>query len=346
MNKKELFKHLETLHSLLSIEEIPQILNAIKLFSPLTERFKKNAKNLLEDGNLGINVRREIKGEISNIIEQEKNLKYRKIIVESSRLEDELQIIKNFIKSENDYYVEFLTEIEKKLEFFLDYYEKHTRSYSVSSCLSLSLCASELHTAINSTNQILKGVLAINVTKNTEDKLYRLDLYLSNVQTLREFSEKLNAIAEIYSELLVLYGESEFDNPIIIEHLENGSLWIKIAGHSLTATLLTSLLTISTQYYQENYTATGKLQQLPISIKVVSELLQITEKLEKDGVDTKEIKDNIESATKKISKKLDILLSDQPKVEINNIIHSIGDSFSTKLIEQQKNKQIEHRKDS
>ena len=49
-------------------------------------------------------------------------------------------------------------------------------------------------------------------------------------------------------------------------------------------------------------------------MKVAEDLLKITSQLESDGVDTTAIKDNIESATRKISKKLDELLGDQPIV--------------------------------
>jgi hypothetical protein len=179
-----------------------------------------------------------------------------------------------------------------------------------------------------------------------QGKLCKLDLYLSNVQSLKDFAIKLDALADIYSELLSLYGESEYDYPILIEHLENGSLWIKIAGHPLTAGLLTSLLTTSIMYYQDNFSINGQLQQLPVATQVANDLLKITEKLEKDGIDTEEIKDNIESATRRISKKLDVLLSDQPTVEINNTKHNLSDTLSKKLIEQSQTKQITNENNS
>lgn len=344
MNKKELYNQFEALEELLSNKDIPFILEAINLFSPILNNLKTNPKDLLVETNQGQSVRRAINVQIQEVIKKEKNLKYRKIIVESTKLENGLQNIKAFMQVEHLYYVGFLTEIEEKLEGFLNSYEQHTRSYSTSTCLSLSVWASELSISIESSKQILKSILVMNNKGTKKDDLCRLDLYLSNVQSLKDFAIKLDAISEIYSELLSLYGLSESDNPIIIEHLENGSLWLKIAGHTLAATLLTSILSLATDYYQDNFTTSGKLQQLPVAVQVANDLLKITDKLEKDGIDTKEIKMNIESATRKISKKLDILLSDQPMVEINNKKHDIGNNLSKKLIEQNKIRQIENKK--
>lgn len=249
------------------------------------------------------------------------------------------------MEHEQKYYAEFLVEIDEKLEAFLSNYEYHTRSYSVSSCLSLSLSASQLNSAIMATKQVLAGVLLLSSHEKVEADTYKLDLYLSNVTSLHDFANKLNALADIYSELLSLYGASEGDNPIIIEHLESGSLWIKVAGHKLTSVLLTSVLTSSIIYYQNNFTTTGQLNQLPAAVKTVDDLLMISKKLEADGVDTAEIKDNIESATRKISKKLDVLLGDQPVIEINDSEHSVGELLSEKLIEQSKTLKLEHQAD-
>jgi hypothetical protein len=257
-----------------------------------------------------------------------------------------LEEVKVSLEGEYAYYTEFLEEICEKLETFLSHYEKHTRSYSVATCLSMSVSASELKTSIVSTNQILNGILSLSVKDNSESETSRLDLYLSNVSTLKAFSEKLEALSEIYTELLYLYGQTESDHPVLIEHLESGSLWIKIAGHTLTAALLTSILTTATEYFQDNFTKTGELKQLPNSVKVAEDLLRITVQLEKDGVDTTEIKENIESATRKISRKLDTLLGDQPVVEINNVEKNIGNVLAQKLIEQSKDHKLEYNKSS
>lgn len=346
MNRKKLYTNLGNLQVLLSKESIPLIHEALDLFSPIVDGLRKDPSNLLTEGGNGPKKRQNVTGLIKQVIQKEKALEYRKVIVESAKLEDGLAEIKDFLEKEHSYYANFLEEICEKLETFLTHYESHTRSYSVETCLSMSVSASELKVSIASTNQILGGVLNLSSTDIQEAPAPRLDLYLSNVQTLKAFSEKLDALSEIYTELLHLYGQTESDHPIVIEHLESGSLWIKIAGHTLTATVLTSILTTATVYYQEEFSKTGQLNQLPNSVKVAEDLLRISSQLEKDGVDTTDIKQNIESATRKISKKLDVLLGDQPVVEINNVEKNIGDVLTQKLIEQSKDFKLEHDENS
>jgi hypothetical protein len=72
-------------------------------------------------------------------------------------------------------------------------------------------------------------------------------------------------------------------------------------------------------------------------------LLRISESLEKDGVDTAKIKENIESATRKISKKLDVLLSDQPSVEINDHEINVGDVAAERFLKEARSKRLGHR---
>lgn len=341
MNKKKLYHSLEQLQRLLSEKSIPLVHEAIDLFAPVIEAFRINSNGLLDEGNTGQQRRREITNQIQQIIRSEKQLKYRKVIVQSSKLEEGLEKIREALGYEHSFYTNFLEELSEKLETFLANYESYARSYSVQTSLSMSLSASELKTSITSTKQILGGVLLLSES-DSESDLPRLELYLSNVKTLKEFSVKLDALSEIYLELLHLYGKTEGDFPVLIEHLESGSLWIKIAGHTLTATILTSILTTATEYYQSEFTKTGQLNQLPTSVKVADDLLRISDQLEKDGIDTSEIKDNIASATRKISKNLDLLLGDQPTVHINNNEKNLSDALKDKLIEQSKDFKLEH----
>ncbi|WP_417553164.1 hypothetical protein [Marinomonas fungiae] len=71
-------------------------------------------------------------------------------------------------------------------------------------------------------------------------------------------------------------------------------------------------------------------------MKVAEELLNLSKQLRENGIDTTEIDQNIESSTRKISRKLDVLLSDQPTVYINDKKCSLVESMSQSLIEQSK----------
>lgn len=342
MNRKQFYNTLENLQRLISNDNVPFIYEALELFYPFIETLKKAPENLLVESTNGQQKRQGLTNQINGTIGKEKNLNYRKIIAESISLEKGINEVKYLLEPSDEYDAYFITEIEEKLEEFLSLYESHAREYSISSCLSLSISAFELKSALITTNRVLGSLLKLSAVTESDPDIYQLDLYLSNVTSLKDFSVKLDALSEIYKELLSLYGLTEDEYPIVIEHLESGSLWVKIAGHTLTATLLTTILTVATNYYQENFTLSGQLKQLPASVKVAEDLLKITDQLEKGGVDTSMMKDNIASATRKISKKLDMLLGDQPSVEINDTKYDINEILANKLIEQSKTYKIEY----
>lgn len=344
MNRKKFYKEMQSLNDLISEESVPLIYEAINLFSPIVDELKMNSLDLLTENNQGQQKRKQVASGIKQVIQEEKSIKYRDLIVQSAKLEDGLQEAQVLLCNTGDYDFGFLNEVERKLEDFLSQYEKHTRLYSISTCLSLSISASELSSSLRATQEFLSGFLSINFSYDlkSRDDARSLDLYLSNVVSLRDYSEKLGALSEIYNEIICLYGLTENDHPILIEHLENGSLWVKFAGHTLTATLLTSIIAIAAKHYQEQFTVTGQLNNLPAAVKVADDLLRISESLEKDGVDTAKIKENIESATRKISKKLDVLLSDQPSVEINDHEIDVGDVAAERFLEEARSKRLGH----
>ncbi|SBT18843.1 hypothetical protein MGA5115_03004 [Marinomonas gallaica] len=334
MNKRELSNGLVALRNLLSNESLPVIYDAIDIFSSISNMVQYQSNNILQEGTTSQNVRSKTLVAINQAILEEKKLRYRKVISESTKIEDGISYFKSNFDNNGIYLDSLLSELNQ----FLDLYEEHTRQYSPSTFLSIALCASKLKVSIDTVKNSLDFILSIYDSGYLE-KSYeggRLDLYLSNVNSLKSYAQKLNSIQDIYDEILHLQGLSTSDYPLLIEHLENGSLWVKVLGHTLTATLLTSVLTLATEYYQNEFTKTGQLNQLPSSVKVAEGLLNLSEQLKENGIDTTEIDQNIESSTRKISRKLDELLSDQPTVYINDKKCSLVESMSQSLIEQSK----------
>jgi len=177
MNRKKFYKNIENLQILLSRQSIPLVLEALELFSPAVEKLRNDPQDVLTENAKGQQKRGQITTLISQIIQKEKALKYRKIIIQSAKLEDGLQESKKIMGSEHEYYTDFLSEIEKKLEIFLTNYETHTRAYSVSSGLSLSMSASGLKTAILATNQVIETISNLSINEEQKENSHTLDLY-------------------------------------------------------------------------------------------------------------------------------------------------------------------------
>ncbi|QTL37709.1 hypothetical protein [Pseudoalteromonas viridis] len=327
--KRETYLFFKKLATHLNTGQIVELEKALSILSPIAQTIKGDATDLLVETTVGQSTRRSIASEVRQAIAMEKSLNYRRLIVEVHQLES---LLREYPTADSRQEANFICELLSSIDEFMENYDSHNRNYNENSFIPVALSALELKRLM-----ITVGYLAIDnslVTNNQEPmENVPLELYLPNVTTLKAFAAKLKAIDEMYTELLHLYGESTSDYPIIIEHIENGSLWVKIAGHSLTSTALAIIMTSAAGYYQDNFTASGKLKQLPSSVQTVNELLKISALLEKDGVDTSDIKENIASATRKMSHQLDELLGDQPVVEVNEKVVKLSDSQSQKLIE-------------
>ncbi|MUL17330.1 hypothetical protein [Aliivibrio fischeri] len=335
MNRRELYKLSTKLVDEIENGQMKFILSVCDLLSVIASAVADVDYSAFENTHISVSSREKITTLVVNSIQKEKReVQYRRVIVSSYEIDDLLKSFESKVENDNNLY-SLIYESRMQLEDFIVKYESYKNNYSQKAMYGLSFSALSLSNIVNELQRTVMLMSDISEEKVNDD-LYHLELYLSNVDDLKSFGIKLEAVDFIYKELCLLLGESTTDHPIIIERIENGSLWLKIAGHTLTATILTSVLNSASTYYLENFTTTGQLQQLPASVKVVNELLKITEQLNEQGVDTTEITDNLNSATKKIANKLDVLLGDQPIIEINDKIHDVGEMYKQKLIEQSK----------
>jgi hypothetical protein len=327
--KREIYLFFKRLATHLNTGQIVELEKALSILSPVAQTIKSDARDILVETTVGQSTRRDIASEVRQAIAKEKSLNYRRLIVEVHQLES---LLRDYPLADSQQEANYISELLISIDEFMDTYDSHNRNYTENSFIPVALSALDLTGRLRTVGYLaMDKSLVTNKEESAEN--VPLELYLPNVTTLKAFAAKLKAIDEMYTELLHLYGESTSDYPIIIEHIENGSLWVKIAGHSLTSTALAIIMTSAAGYYQDNFTASGKLKQLPSSVQTANELLKISALLEKDGVDTSDIKDNIASATRKMSHQLDELLGDQPVVEVNEQVVKLSDSQSQKLIE-------------
>lgn len=334
MNKKYFNKSINILKEELLSSGIDNILETCKNLGYFANTFTSINYQTFGETQASQSKRAEILSRANQCISKEKqDVTYRKLIIDCYQVESR---IRSFIASfdNNDAVLSIMEKFLKNLEEFQEIYEGYRVNFSAEFFHRLSFLANILANSIENLLLSINLLLSMSESTQADNDLFKLELYLSNVTTLKAFGIKLEAIEAIYIEICHLFDISIIDNPLIIEHIENGSLWVKVAGHALTATVLTTILNAASSYYQENFTVTGKINQLPNSVNVVNDLLKISEQLKKNGYNTDEINDEINSATKKIARKLDLLLGDQPTIEINDKVHDVGDHLRNKLLEQ------------
>ena len=227
-----------------------------------------------------------------------------------------------------------LDEIENKLDTFSHTYETYIESYSPQSAGSMVVEARSLSALLDGFRKGLGFYLA-----NIESEVPELEdgrelsIVLPSTMTLSEFIDKLKSIEVIYNELCMLTKVSSSEFPIQILKIESGSLWAKVFGNSKVIALLTSLIESGAGFVYRNFTTEGKLVSIPKKVESVEAVLELSKKLEEQGIDIKELNDHISKSSVMVAKELNRLISGQPEIVINNSKLSIGDEIQKKLIE-------------
>lgn len=169
-----------------------------------------------------------------------------------------------------------------------------------------------------------------------------LEIYLANVESLKIFSEKINAISVIYSQVMNAIGISEAENPMRIEHLEYGSFWFRFSGNEVASSIITAVLTLTGTYLHKEYAASGQIEQMDKAASALHKLIDLEERIRDSGVDTTQMHEQIVSSSKKIARDTYRLLHDQADIEINGEPISIGSDYKQGLLEQSRTISLEH----
>ncbi|PNG11764.1 hypothetical protein CXK97_21750 [Stutzerimonas stutzeri] len=158
-----------------------------------------------------------------------------------------------------------------------------------------------------------------------------LSLYISNVYGLRDFANKLNAISDLYDLLAELLEISTAECPIVVDQIEAGSLWSKVFGDSRIIGIMIDLLRGSAGFIYRNYTKEGQLTTIPGKLESLDKILDLSGRLQAQGIETDKIKEELRIATVSIAKNLNKLIDNQQRIEINGESHSIAEEFVRSL---------------
>jgi hypothetical protein len=235
-----------------------------------------------------------------------------------------------------------LNVIDEKINDFTSAYEKYLEGYTPQSASKMIMESRTLESLLDGFKNGLNFYLE-NIDTSFEDNESgrELSIVLSSALTLSEFIIKLQSIEKIYNELCMLSNVSTEDFPIEILKIESGSLWAKVFGDSKVISLMTSLIESGVSFVYRNYTVEGKISSIPKKVETIESILELKSKLEKQGVDVKELTEHLSKSSIIVVKELNKLISGQAEVTINDNKMSIGNEMQKKLIESNENLKLE-----
>lgn len=322
--------------------EYPNLLKSIRVFSSISKEVGSSSDDLIMDSSSGAPHRANLRSFINENLRSEKEINFRSVIIEAYQIETVIkEILDNGTLPRS--LRKFSNILNRRISSFIDEYEIYKKSSNFGNCLKVAAASSRLEESLIISKYSLEIINDLSESAHETKGFEKTDIYLANVEDLKSFSNKLKCIDNLYNDLVELTGVSGSDFPAIINHIENGSLWLKISGHPAVIGILTTIVANAAIFYQSEFTTSGKLSSIPPSVQAANELLQLSDQLKARGLDTDELDSRLESITRKISRNLDELLGDQPEIEINEKQINIGSALSQKMIEESKQKRLTHK---
>ncbi len=116
--------------------------------------------------------------------------------------------------------------------------------------------------------------------------------------------------------------------------MEAGSLWLKLFGESKVVTLLTRLIETGVGYLYRRFTNEGQIASIPRQVESVEAVLRLSETLREMGIDTTEVKENLQKSAVVISSKLNDLLIGSSPIKVNDRDFSVGDAVTERYLKE------------
>ena len=227
-----------------------------------------------------------------------------------------------------------------KMDFFLDSHEAYRLNFDRNAAYTLSEIACQL-IDIRKEIDFVIDILLQNYThsEQAEDRK-NFELYLGNVPTLKNYGVKLQVLDELYTDLAYLCSVTLTDYPIVVEHLENGSLLARFSGHPLVVSLLTLVITTTSNHLLDQYVRNGTVTELNEKVEILDNMFELSKKLEEEGYDIGDMQEDINRTLKKLAKSSNTLLSDQAEIEVNDKVFKLDPENAAKLLHETKRLEV------
>ncbi|MET0466777.1 MAG: hypothetical protein ABW007_26690, partial [Chitinophagaceae bacterium] len=229
-----------------------------------------------------------------------------------------------------------LSLLAKEATLFAEVYEAFIKSDSPANILKLLRAGNELLLSIENNATLAHFIKErLEGEHNVVPPGYEgISLYLDSEGNYKDVLVKLTAVSELYSELCNMVGVSAAEYPLQVVKMESGSLWLKLVGESRVIGLLIKLIESSASFMYRNFTTEGNIQSIPRQVEAVEAVLRLSENLEKAGVDTAQIKDNLQTSAAVISGRLNNLLKGVKALKVNDEAFSVGNAVEERFLKE------------
>ena len=234
-------------------------------------------------------------------------------------------------------------QLSMALARLLEAYEATIQGHRYYDVGYLLRVATDLHSVARNAKDSVRHVadMLISMPAHLIEDDQRLTITLTRETALDEFAAKISAVATLYDEVASLVASpGETFAPRIIK-IESGSALIDILGVPRVIKLVADLIEGAADWLYRNYTREGRIVALPRAIDSIDAVLGLRGRLRDSGIPTEELDERIAKATVIIATELNVLLSAEPSVTVNQRTLSVGAAVEERYLREGSRRQIE-----
>lgn len=284
---------------------------------------------IAEGHNVGVSAN-ELHSKLSSLPAITRALNTRQLFATIEKLRNSLDLALGEGVKDRSYVVVVLTA----LDHFGDAYNQYITHQSGANAVPLLLVSRRLREALGSLRALFEYIQLNNGSAgHIRDGESEFSLVLVSVVGLNGYAEKLQALEALYSELCYVLSVSISSHPLRVDKIQSGSLWTRLFGDTRVVGLMVDLMQRSVEYFHRNYTKEGKIAAIPKKIESLDAILDLSNRLKNCGVDVSTLEGSLAKNAATISNHLNTLLADQPVVEVNGRVMSLGKEMEKALLE-------------
>jgi DNA repair exonuclease SbcCD ATPase subunit len=316
--------------SLQSLDNATNLVEVLDSFEELNELVDQQIAGIAEGGNI-TGYGNSLNAQFASLSSVIKQLNPRKLFKDIEVFQQHLLIAIGTDTDETKQVIKVLDE----LDAFAEAYNVYVTNQIGANAFALLLVSRRLRQSLANLREFLEYITKnYSRTLTPAENEAEFSLFLLYVPHLPHFAEKLKALQALYEELCYLLDISVASCPLRIGKIESGSLWTRLFGDSKAVSLMISLVEGAAKFMHRNYTIEGKIASIPKKIESLNSILDFSNRLKANGVDVNSLEDKLAKSALSITDSLNILVSDQPLIEINGQVLSVGSEVQKALIEQ------------
>jgi hypothetical protein len=208
---------------------------------------------------------------------------------------------------------ESIESLIKLVDEFTSHYGNYLRARQGTDAAKAVVMAYRLQTAITDMVAALRSIRGdLWAEPALPEGFAKLSIVLSGQLTLLEIAQRLTALNDMYLTLATLSGEQSIE-PLRVGKVETDSFWVWVAGKAKLIAVMSSLLQEHAARFHWNW----RLYGVPRQADAIKAVLDLTNHLERAGIDVNLTRDELGHAAETLAIQLTTILETRESVTIN-----------------------------